>query len=193
MQPFPTGRAHREDGLPILPSVHTREKRQAIFRCADKSGRGQSLRRLSDTPEGDEWGFALPPRPPPFAGMQPPRPVARSRHGQSRCTQGKPGHSPYGVPALPTPSTAKHPSRCPWTTASSCPPPSTATSFLKILLFGKPGQPPLRGLKCCPGGAKNRPYLIWFVTYLTYLGVVVQNLGKKKPRDGCSRPGSWHP
>lgn len=37
-RPFPTCRAHREDGL---PSVHTREKWQAIFRCADKSGRGQ--------------------------------------------------------------------------------------------------------------------------------------------------------
>ena len=52
--------------------------------------------------------------------------MTRSRHGQSRCTQGKPGHSPFGVPALPTPSTAKHPRRCPWTTASSCPPPPTA-------------------------------------------------------------------
>ena len=48
MQPFPTCRAHREDGLPILPSVHTREKWQAIFRCADKSGRFRQQR----TPEG---------------------------------------------------------------------------------------------------------------------------------------------
>ena len=99
-----------------------------------------------------------PPAPPSSRAMQPLRPVARSRHGQARCPHHKGGDSrASAVPALPTPSTAKHPSRCPWTTASSCPPPSTATSFLKILLFGKPGQPPLWGLKCWPGGAKKPP------------------------------------
>ncbi|MGG4602959.1 hypothetical protein ACLPHZ_19660, partial [Alcaligenaceae bacterium Me47] len=33
--------------------------------------------------------------------------------------------------------------------------------FFKNSSFWETGQPPLWGLKCWPGGAKNRPYLIW--------------------------------
>ena len=85
---------------------------------------------LRDKERHETAAQTLPPRPPPA------EPCNRCARWPALAVDSQPDHTARAwtarlrrVRCLTTAAAAKHPSRCPWTTASSCPPPPPATRF----------------------------------------------------------------